>query len=150
MRQEFKVWHQGIMYPQPGKGMNIIMRDSGMIILERNTGMMFSYDYEVLKDAILLLYTGRKDITYRKIFESDIVIATRILQPNDGEETRHTYPPHQVKWDENLCSFNLPAETNIYDGKEIWEYEIIGNAYKNPELIPNESEFLNKEQTQIQ
>lgn len=140
MRHEFKVWHEGTMYPKLGH--KILLRDSGMIILERNLGMMFSYDYEELKGAILLRYTGRKDINYRKIFESDIVISTRIIQPNDGEEIRHTYRPQQVKWDDNLCSFNLPAETQIYDGKEIYEYEIIGNTYKNPELVPNETEFL--------
>ncbi|AFQ19010.1 YopX family protein [Bacillus thuringiensis] len=74
-----------------------------------------------VNDAILMQYTGLKDVHGKGIYEGDIV------KNAFGEE-------YKIVWDEKRCQFI--AVTTIEDGSEWYQnvnrsLEVIGNIYEN-------------------
>jgi len=82
---------------------------------------------------ILMQYTGLKDKNGKEIYEGDII--TTLIKPNRGKDYIETIV---VKWDiyedDEYC--NHRSGFDIPDNSEL--FEIIGNIYKNPELIEHE------------
>ena len=101
----------------------------------------YEHSFKYLKDVELMQYTGLKDKNGVKIFEGDIV--------NNGESENLI-----VLWSDKYQSFIIDEKIGVYteqnddrlydcDDIEEYEpfkykcgsYEVIGNIYKNPELL---------------
>jgi uncharacterized phage protein (TIGR01671 family) len=80
----------------------------------------------------LMQFTGLKDKNLKEIYEGDLVAVL------DGEEQTGTY---EVEYcgDRNYPAFDFKGwdgETNgLSEAKEVFEIEVIGNIYENPELL---------------
>ena len=76
----------------------------------------------------LMQYTGLKDKNGKEIYEGDIVFC------EDGEFSKTC----KIEWDEvGARFFGIAIEDDdSYEMQEIYG-EIIGNIYKNPELLTN-------------
>lgn len=92
---------------------------------------IYSFD-----DIILMQSTGLKDKNGVEIFESDIVKSCRLVNGHIYEYVG------QVKFVD--FSWNIVDKVDTYDPfynytdgypDEIWEIEVIGNIYKNPDLL---------------
>lgn len=93
------------------------------------------------KDIILMQYTGLNDKNGVEIFESDIVRSCVLINGHLYEYVG------QVKF--VAFSWNVVDKKQTYypfynyiDGypDEIWEIEVIGNIYQNPELLESVEE----------
>lgn len=80
------------------------------------------------KDEILMQYTGLQDRNGREIYEGDII---EFLENESGE----TWTAKIVF--ENLAFKALDVEDGgyEYDFDDLTDIEVIGNIYKNPELL---------------
>lgn len=78
---------------------------------------------------ILQQYTGLKDIHGKEIYEGDIVVA--IVKNGEGRPVRSRRLTKVVRWGVHN---KRHVGFNVGEGS----YEIIGNIYENPELIPKE------------
>jgi len=104
-----------------------------------------------LAEYTLMQYTGLKDKNGIDIYEGDVVKTKRsvvgMLRP-DGKvgEVFGMYDAIHREWDEyrvvefdikpNSISLTLPDEDGTYQNRgKKQEWEIVGNIYKNPELI---------------
>jgi len=74
-----------------------------------------------LKDCVLMRFTGLKDCNGKEIYEGDIVFSKRYKSNKKN---------HIVKF---ICCGFEPITSYPYSE----EWEIIGNVYKNPELLNN-------------
>lgn len=97
---------------------------------------VYSFD-----DVILMQYTGLKDKNGVEIFESDIVRSCVLINGHIYEYVG------QVKF--VAFSWVVSDKAGIYDPfynyedscpDEIWEIEVIGNIYQNPELLESVEE----------
>ena len=105
--------------------------------------------------AYIREYMGRKDKNGKDIFQGDILKTEKsIFGILDNKNNVHeVFSSDQSKfitktWDDfivaefkitpNFISFELPKEDGTYQnrGKEL-KWEIVGNIYENPNLIPN-------------
>ena len=79
---------------------------------------------ELFENIELMQYTGLKDKNGVKIFEGDIVKL--------GEEEICF-----IEWDEYDCSYRIKNKEvdDILAGFRPKDFEVIGNIYKNPELL---------------
>lgn len=92
-------------------------------------------------DIILMQSTGLKDKNGVEVFESDIVRSCRLVNGHIYEYVG------QVKFVD--FSWNIVDKVDTYDPfynytdgypDEIWEIEVIGNIYQNPELLESVEE----------
>lgn len=86
-------------------------------------------------DAILMQYTGFKNKSGVEIYEGDIIKGKK---GNSGRDTWEVY------WNEKELEFGIRPVDNFryrmhYKLNGIVKPEVIGNIYKNPELIEKES-----------
>ena len=72
-------------------------------------------------------YTGLKDKNGREIFEGDIIKAKTFNYPLC------------IEWDRGECAFVMRSTHSGATCGFMWEIEIIGNIYDNPELLKEES-----------
>ena len=79
-------------------------------------------------DRPIMQYTGLKDKNGKEIYEGDIVKA------------KHTTVP--VWWSDELARWEMsnPKDFEDYIVHNGEDYEVIGNAYENPELLNKGSE----------
>lgn len=92
----------------------------------------YHYHERGLADAILLQFTGLKDIHNKEIYEGDIVTG----KDHFTEETCE----YLVYWNNEDASFNCKynSKTDKSEFGMSWDlcnYEVIGNIYENPELL---------------
>ena len=73
----------------------------------------------------LMQYTGRKDKNEKEIYEGDIVMWI------DTYQKPHN---HQVGWLERWACWDFPIWASDTD-RGLYEMEIVGNIYENPELL---------------
>lgn len=146
MRQiKFRAWEKEIKYMFTFKEFdnatgglveagNNAIKESGSII----PGGLFIPTKD--KNMVIMQYTGRKDKHGKEIYEGDVLKIPEWLHSNEQEKCICTFDQ------ENQCfpitGFGLYTKDN-YSGryKELvesdeWdEFEVIGNIYKNPELL---------------
>ena len=75
------------------------------------------------------MFTGMEDSLTLRIFEGDIVRYTR--ETLNGTEST----VHEVYFDTELFQFGLKNSNELFNFQFSNEFEVIGNAYDNPELI---------------
>lgn len=83
----------------------------------------------------LMQFTGLLDKNGKEIYEGDILAVT---DPN-GEPGL----PFAVKWNSGACTYPFEEDFENFDITSIgwaeqmdYEFEVIGNIYENPDLIP--------------
>lgn len=120
---KFRMWHKNIKQ----------MYDVGLINLQQ--GLIFIKNYLVytqssfaIEEVELMQYTGLKDKNGKEIYEGDIVKIDCPTMKMTGE----------IKYSEMSAMFYIydvieDIEETLWYQKE--EYEVIGNIYKNPELL---------------
>ena len=94
-----------------------------------------------LEDVILMQYTGLKDKNGKKIFEGDIVIASKmpyywefVKSVNKGLVVYNNHTAsYRIKLD-NYHSSTI-GESDTVKFNPVSKYEVIGNIYENPELL---------------
>lgn len=120
---KFRAWDKR------GKEMYVVrelsFNEKGLVI-EANTG--------ILKDTILMQYTGLLDKNGAEIYEDDIVIQVGVKQ--DGK-TRLVRKARVVEWvyTKSNAGFNIAPSPESYADRTMLRTEIIGNIYENPDLI---------------
>lgn len=80
------------------------------------------------QDGIVMQSTGLKDKNGKEIFEGDIL---RRRHGNPTEKNGHKYKV--VRWIANPC-YNGFSIASPFEGTV--KYEVIGNIYENPDLLP--------------
>lgn len=94
----------------------------------------FSFD-----DIALMQYTGIKDKNDNKIYETDIIKLTK------KRDTTESFIA-EIEWSDEYLSYVLisfsakDAFENLSDYLDEYDIEVIGNVYKNPELLGGEDE----------
>ena len=115
------------------------MREIRFRAWDKKTKSMFNNAYvdlnygklelQMVKDAILLQYTGLKDKQGKEIYEGDILVR------DYGFHKSYM----QIIWDEDRATFgSIPARPYTYadiNREQMSQCEIIGNIYENPELV---------------
>ena len=83
-------------------------------------------------------YTGLKDINGKEIYEGDII---------KGLDSTKNDILHVVEWDDQTASFEvylIPFDKHLHKSPlsqnwlDLFDKEIIGNIYDNPELLKGE------------
>lgn len=92
-------------------------------------------------EAILMQYTGLKDKNGVEIFEGDIVKSCRLV---NGHIYEYVGQVKFVDFSWNIVDkkYTYDPFYNYTDGypDEIWEIEVIGNIYENPDLLESVEE----------
>ncbi|MDE1367496.1 YopX family protein [Bacillus licheniformis] len=93
-------------------------------------GVVLLPDWRVFTDeeAPVTEYTGLKDKNGREIYEGDVVKGIRDSHWHGG----YDIVLGKVEFDEETCSFRVDGGGLLY---RIEEIEIIGDVYRNPELL---------------
>lgn len=95
-------------------------------------GFMDGVSIEDLNECVALQFTGLKDKNDKDIFEGDIV---RICNTNSvtGEDLSWN---GEIYFDKSFAQFRIKSKTSSYSlsSSQIFG-EIIGNLFKNPELL---------------
>lgn len=78
------------------------------------------------KDEILMQYTGLQDRNGREIYEGDII------KYDDAGGEAHT---QVVRYDDEMGAFGCNRGALMDHFNCMWEIEVIGNIYENPELF---------------
>lgn len=99
-----------------------------MIDLQKEIAYFDKYNYRSFYDIDLMEYTGLRDKNEKEIYEGDILK----LRDNHGIQL--------VKYHDEWSAFIVESQKDtsvgvlgLYFDKE--DFEIIGNAYENPELL---------------
>ena len=131
MIPKFRAWHTPFKGKKFGQEMKYGRAGTLLSFAEMNPG-----------DYILMQSTGLKDKNDVGIFEGDIVVGQQHLTTDLGT-------PFEIKglvrYSERNTMFYLDEKNMGHDkfihslGSSIYQYEVIGNIYENPELLEAES-----------
>jgi uncharacterized phage protein (TIGR01671 family) len=136
---KFRAWVFGDL----DEGANPFMADVYAIVFEPEGPCVQWEEFDEIScpgEFSLMQYTGLKDTAGKEIYEGDIV---RCLDTDDKEDIEETWRG-VVKFGGFNCSccdgvFGFYIEGGDIRGLEdqttVYEYEIIGNIYENPELV---------------
>ncbi|NLO72133.1 MAG: hypothetical protein GX102_14555, partial [Porphyromonadaceae bacterium] len=97
------------------------------------TGKMldeYQPEYKTVYDYTLMQYTGLKDKNGKEIYEGDIVENTT--------QTVYLGDKFEVVWNKNYAGYQLMSNgftSNIPLIQNFMSYKVLGNIYKNPELM---------------
>jgi len=130
---KFRFWdkNEKIFVQRPG---NVVMLGDGKIF---NDWREFE-DYVESESLIIMQYTGLKDMNGKEVYEGDMVLDHSWLYPREEDAII-------VSWDEKKCGF-VPfnfynSRLDVYKAEEcLYNYEVIGNIYENPELWKKDNE----------
>lgn len=111
--------------------------ESGQVIIVEQESVFDTPDYVFTDDLIIMQSTGLKDKNGIEVFENDVI------RDSDGFEGI-------VQYDESYGMYGiayLPTKSNGIDttfeelkDKYRNKFEVVGNIYKNPELLEGEVE----------
>jgi uncharacterized phage protein (TIGR01671 family) len=101
------------------------------------------------KDCILMQYTGLKDKNGKEIYEGDVVkvLETAHSENDLQKQLRGTNADYDiceyvgvVTWDDEGCDYSLIQQGQTIEDavgfpRHMYEHEVIGNIYENPELL---------------
>lgn len=152
---KFRAWHKGKKIMGEVLGIDILHKE--MFFSNENINC---YEYTEFKDIELMQYTGLKDMREKEIYEGDILLSSNengifLISINFGDsniEDSNILTCFQIKIEKTLAEsqyleyfnnnliklinkYNIPLEEYnnekyISDG-----WLILGNIYKNPELL---------------
>lgn len=83
----------------------------------------------IIQKTHVLEFTGLKDKNDKEIYEGDIVKSTDL-----GDLTTEIFPIIYFSEEVKFCGQMKGGIRSIYGG-DAWEYEVIGNIYRDPEII---------------
>jgi uncharacterized phage protein (TIGR01671 family) len=97
------------------------------------------------EDLMLMQYTGLKDKNGMEIYEGDIVYATAPTILPEWVEDDGNY---EIVWREDEACFGVLESRDERGEPECWKcpvewwktFEIVGNIYEHPHLLPHEKE----------
>lgn len=132
MIPRFRVWHREL-----GRMMlikNMWFQDGSVEELELNDTVMNDYITAYPDEIELIQSTGIKDKNGQEIFEGDILIVTD--DHSWLEVVSYSKEKAMFVTEEINRKFKIP-KTPLYDlfDTNIFDFEIIGNIYKNKELL---------------
>ena len=114
------------------------MREIRLRAWDKKTKSMFNNAYvdlnygklelQMVKDAILLQYTGLKDKNGKEIYEGDLV------KDRKGEKWIIEWCDQEVGW-RLYKTFIYKNTTDVPSVVDFLDIEVIGNIYENPELV---------------
>ena len=125
MIPKFRAWHNELSRMTSMK--NIWFQDGNLEELELNDAVMKDYITAYPDEIELMQSTGLKDKNNQEIFEGDIVKMAKDVysEPTYYEVVRHRGGAYRLESKQHGC--------------ELWlrhtDCEIVGNVYKNPELL---------------
>jgi len=100
----------------------------------------FSYDEDEFQNAILMQYTGLKDKNGKEIYEGDILSFIEVDE--DSAFGREEKLLGKIEWINDCAQFRcvypsgLRRELYTIVGADyIYDVQVIGNIYENPELL---------------
>ncbi|WP_298784389.1 YopX family protein [uncultured Campylobacter sp.] len=79
----------------------------------------------------IMQYTGMEDKNGREIYEGDII------KYDDAGGEAHT---QVVRYDDEMGAFGCDRGALMDHFNCMWEIEVLGNIYENPELLENKGE----------
>ena len=91
----------------------------------------------VMEDEVLEQCTGLRDKNGRLIYEGDIIKITGDVMTIGLKYMDCLF---KVIWEDNGFWFEMPDENDCLGFCEYWEYEVVGNIHKNPELLEGKNE----------
>ena len=110
--------------------------DGGHIDLSLSLdGELYTNDayYSPVKDEFIIMqYTGLKDVNGKEIYEGDVIRLRDSIACIEHDD-KHT--GFRFRWVDNQSHL---GGTTWHEGMlYVMEYEIIGNIYENPDIVPN-------------
>ena len=109
--------------------------ESGQVVVVEQESVASSPDYVFVDHLVIMQSTGLKDKNGQEIFEGDIITDGHTLGVLRNHQTLGFYMVDE-KGKENFLSDTVDTE-GFEEAKEFMKnsIEIIGNIYKNPELL---------------
>lgn len=113
----------------------LVTKIENAFCLIRGYGSNISYECDV---NTLCQYTGLADKNGNKIWENDLIECKEF---SDGHLKKHFLS--QVEWDDTGTGFTFKYSNNGWvftDSLTVYECEVIGNIFDNPELLKGSEE----------
>jgi len=131
--KKFRAWDIDIkkmIYFTEGSEYNLLLED-GSFTVEGRDRILYqvdSIDTKYHDSFILIQYAGLKDKNRVEIYEGDIV--NRFEKHSEAQPIKL-----QVYWNEKSCGWSIKDNKNSMYMSNLCLLEVIGNIYKNPELL---------------
>lgn len=106
-------WHYGMLSKKDNR-----------FYISNRAGIVYAYE---VRTKTVGQYTGLKDINGKEIYEGDILITKDI----EGKKYQTC-----VTYENGMF---LSGEEPLYDDVFLFEAEVVGNIYENPELLDDEN-----------